>query len=337
MRKPVTMSEIAQKLNVSTVTVSKALGGKEGVSDEIRAKIKQVAKELGYHYKVSKVSPRNGLTYNIGIIIAERFISEGSSFYWKLYKRISDELMKWNYYTVFEILKFTDENNAEVTRMFTDKKVDGIMVLGQVNKKYYNMIKSLSIPVVFVDFYEKDVTQNFVVTDNYYSMYLLTSYLIDMGHSDIGFIGNIKATSSIQDRYLGYIKALIENNIDIDKCKKWYIADRNDNGEYTGFDLPEELPTAFVCNCDKVAYDLIYKLDKKGLTVPDDISIVGFDNYSYSFKNKGIITTVEVDMKTMAQISVDMIMKKINNVKVEKGIKQVEGKIVLKSSVKKLI
>ncbi|ERI94424.1 sugar-binding domain protein [Clostridiales bacterium oral taxon 876 str. F0540] len=336
MGKTVTMSDIAQKLNVSTVTISKALGDKEGVSDEMREKIKQVASEMGYRYNVAAKSLKEGLNYNIGIIIAERFIEVGASFYWQLYKKVADELMKKDYYAVFEILKHSDEENAVIPKMIYDNKVDGVIVMGQVDKRYFNMIKALPVPVVFMDFYEKDSTQDFVITDNFYSMYMLTSHLIEMGHKDIGFVGNARSTSSIQDRYLGYMKALIENNIDLEKCRQWYVSDREDDGEYTSFEVPEVLPTAFVCNCDKVAYELISKLSQSGYRVPEDISVVGFDNYVFSMESGVEITTVEVDMRTMAQTGIDIMMKKINNEKVKKGIRQISGKIIFKNSVKKI-
>lgn len=336
MGKTVTMSDIAKKLGVSTVTVSKALSDKDGVSDEIRAKIKQTANELGYSYNVAAKSLKDGRTYNVGIVIVERFIEIGASFYWQLYKKLADELMKLNYYAVLEILKISDEQKATIPKMIIDKKVDGIIVLGQVGKQYFDMIRSVEVPTVFMDFYENDITQDFVVTDNFYSMYLLTNYLVEMGHRDIGFIGNIKATSSIQDRYLGYMKALIENDIDIKRCSSWCISDRDNDGQNAGFELPETLPTAFVCNCDNTAYSLMNKLTQKGYRVPEDVSVVGFDNYVYPDVNGVSVTTVEVDKKAMAQTAVEVLMKRINNVKVKKGIRQISGKIIIKNSVKKL-
>ncbi|MDP4177621.1 MAG: LacI family DNA-binding transcriptional regulator [Bacillota bacterium] len=337
MAKTVTMGDIAKILNVSIVTVSKALSNKEGVSDEIREKIKQKANDMGYRCNVAAKALRDGLTYNVGIIIAERFIEVGVSYYWQLYKKVADELMKLNYYAVFEILDLSDEQKAAVPKMVLDNKIDGIIVLGQVSKNYYDTIKKVNVPVVFMDFYEKDSNQDFIVADNFYSMYLLTSHLIEMGHEDIGFIGNIKSTSSIQDRYLGYMKSLLENNIDLHRCAKWYVSDRNNDGKYTSFDLPETLPTAFVCNCDKVAYELIDKLESKNYKVPEDISVVGFDNYNFLKGNEIGITTVEVDMKAMAQTAVEILMKKINNIKVKRGIRQVSSKIILKESVKNIL
>lgn len=336
MGKTVVMADIAKKLNISNVTVSKALADKEGVSEELREKIKQVANEIGYRYNSAAKSLKEGLNYNIGIIIPERYIDVGASFYWQMYKKVADELMKSNYYAVFEMLKTSDEQQSVMPKMVNDSKVDGVIVLGQVKKDYFNMIKSIPVPVVFMDFYEKDNNQDFIVTDNVYSMYLLTSHLIEMGHKDIGFVGNMKSTSSIQDRYLGYMKALIENDIDIAKCQKWYISDRTNEGEYIDLELPETLPTAFVSNCDKMAYELIGKLSKEGYRVPEDISVVGFDNYVFSMEGVISVTTVEVDMKTMAQAAVDIVLKRINNAKIGRGIRQISGKIIYKDSVKKI-
>lgn len=336
MKKTVTMSDIAKKLAVSTVTVSKALSDKEGVSDEIRSKIKQVANELGYMYNTTSKALKDGLTYNVGIIIAERFIEIGVSFYWELYKKVAEELMKLNYHALFEILKHDDEQNVIIPKMIIDNKVDGVIVLGQVSKSYYNMIKSMSVPVIFMDFYENDINQDFLVVDNFYSMYFLTNHLIEMGHRDIGFVGNKKATSSIQDRYLGYLKALIENDIDIDRCNQWYISDRSNDSANVVFELTPTLPTAFVCNCDNTAYILINKLERQGYHVPNDISVVGFDNYLTPTSDGVKLTTAEVDMRAMSQTGVDILMKKIRNLKVKRGINQINCRIIFGNSVKEL-
>lgn len=334
MGKAVTMADIAKKLNTSTVTVSKAFTDKDGVSDEMRAKIKQLASELGYSYNTAAKSHNDSCTHNICIIIADRNVQIGMSFYWEIYKKLTYELMKLDNYAFIELIKHSDEIAPVIPKIINDNRVDGIIVLGQVHKNYFEMIKNQPIPVVFVDFYERDTTVDFVVTDNFYSMYQLTDYLIDMGHRDIGFIGNIHTTSSIQDRYLGYLKALIENNIDLDKCKQWYISDREEMGGAVNFAIPDKLPTAFVCNNDQVACKLINDLKAAGYNVPEDISVVGFDNYLISNDSDPKITTVEVDMKTMAQTSVDILIKRINNNKSKKGIRQIGGKIIINNSVK---
>jgi LacI family transcriptional regulator len=169
-------------------------------------------------------------------------------------------------------------------------------------------------------------------------MYLLTDYLIENGHTDIRFIGRLNATSSIQDRYLGYVKALMENEIctqdsDIPKA----INDRDDNGiTLKEFDLPEKLPTAFVCNCDETAFRLISILRARNINVPEDVSVVGFDNFIVSDVCDPPITTVEVNMKAMAEETVATMLKKLENKKYRAGRKIILGKTVIKESVKKL-
>lgn len=335
MRKIVTMADIGKKLGVSTVTVSKALSDKAGVSEEIREQIKDLALKMGYRYNSTDRS-QDSRTNNIGVIIPERFIKIGDSYYWEFYKKIADELSKINNYAIFEILKLTDEQHAAIPKMVLDRKVDGVILLGQVNKKYFNMMKALPIPAVFMDFYENDITQDFIISDNFYSMYLLTHHVVEMGHKEIGFIGNKKATTSIQDRYLGYMKALIENDIEYETCSRWYISDRDEDGVYTDYELPETLPTAFVCNCDKMAYELIHKLEQRGLKVPEDISVVGFDNYIPPNEAGEGLTTAEVDSRAMAQAGVEVLMKRIHNSKARKSIRQISCKIILRNSVKKV-
>jgi len=334
MKKSVKMSDIAQKLSVSNVTISKALADKDGVSDELRTKIKQLASEMGYNYNSTAKSLKDGHTYNIGIVVPERFLGKTMSFYWVLYQNISKELLKRDYYGIFEILKLEDEENMALPKMIQDQKIDGIIILGQAKRSYVKAIKETDTPMICMDFYENILDVDTIVTDNFYGTYLLTDYLIENGHRDIGFVGNIKATSSIQDRYLGYFKALIEN--DIPYNSEWTISDRLNSGTYIEITLPDKMPTAFVCNCDEAAYRLIKTLQQSGFLVPDDISVVGFDNYLISEICDPPITTIEVDMKAMAQTGVEMIVQRINHIHYKIGRRLISGKIVIKNSVKKI-
>ena len=108
-----------------------------------------------------------------------------------------------------------------------DKKVDGIIVLGQLETEYLKMIQECKIPMVYLDFYDEDVEESAVVADNVYGIYALTKYIISMGHKKIAFVGNIYATSSILDRYIGYYRALVENRMEI--REDYLISDRGED------------------------------------------------------------------------------------------------------------
>lgn len=333
--KNVTMKDIARMLDVSTVTVSKALSDKDGVSAELREKIKETAKQLGYRYNSLAKGMKEGRSYNIGIIIAERYIKDDmDAFYLKMFHNLVKSLSKVDYYGIMDIVSQRDEKELVMPNMISENKVDGVIILGQMNTDYLIMIKNTDIPLVFLDFYDDQLDVDSITSDNFYGAYTLTNYVISMGHREIGFVGNILATKSILDRYFGYYKALISNKIDYHE--EWLVLDRDDSGEYIDFKLPEKMPTAFVCNCDSVAYLFIRKLKKMGYKVPDEISVVGFDNYIYATLSSPRLTTVQVDMEAMAEMATHEILSKIEGDKRVFGRKVISGNLIIRDSVKKL-
>ncbi|MBZ4645950.1 MAG: LacI family transcriptional regulator [Petroclostridium sp.] len=338
MKNGVTMQDIADKLNVSCVTVSKALNDKEGVSEELKKKIKKLAEEMGYRYNTLAKSIKEGYSYNIGIIVAERFTDMkeiSQSFYMKFYQHISKMLEEHQYAGILHILMQEDEEQLNLPRIYHERKVDGFIILGQVSKKYIELLQNIEIPIIFLDFYDEHMDIDSIVTDNFYGAYQITNYLIHNGHKKIAYVGNIYATSSIQDRFLGYYKALLEHRMELNN--NYLINDRDERGKYIPFALPEDdMPTAFVCNCDQVAYNLIHKLNELDYDVPDDISVVGFDNDIFASISRPRLTTVEIDMQEMARLAVECIVKKVRNDALKYGRILIKGKIIYRDSVKKI-
>jgi LacI family transcriptional regulator len=205
--KNVTMRDIARSLDISTVTVSKALSDKDGVSTELKDKIKSVAEDMGYRYNSLAKSMKEGKSYNIGVIIADKFIKDDvDAFYLKMYHNVVKALSKANYYGIMEIVSTKAEKDLTIPNVISDNKVDGVIVLGQMWPQYLAVIKRTSLPLVFLDFYDEQLDVDSVISDSFYGAYTLTNHVISLGHKEIGFVGNIFATSSILDRYLGYYK-----------------------------------------------------------------------------------------------------------------------------------
>lgn len=332
-KKKVTLSDIAKKLNVSTVTVSKAVSDKEGVGEDLRKQIKQLAEEMGY--KTKSQTTEKTITGNIGIVIPSRFFSQSYSFYWYLFNFLSSELLNRNYYCIMELLTDEDEKNCNIPRMILDKKIDGIILLGQTSTNYIEKLNSNFENFILLDFYTNDTNIDSVINDNYHNSYLLTNYVINQGHKKLQFVGDITATTSIKDRYMGFLKALIENNIDYSNIS--IISDRDKNGSSIPIKLPlDNMPTAFICNNDETAAMVINELEKNGFKVPDNISVTGFDNYISRNKSPVEITTVYIKPENIACVAADLILKKINGTPYVKGRHLVSGEILIKNSVKKI-
>ena len=134
-KKDVRLSDIAEKLGISTVTVSKALSNKDGVGEELRAQIIQLAKQMGYKTKPASDSNGNP-TGNVGVIIPAKFFSPEVSFYWYLFTHLSTELLKRNFFTMMELVNTENEACLAMPRLLTEKKVDGLIFLGQVSTAY---------------------------------------------------------------------------------------------------------------------------------------------------------------------------------------------------------
>lgn len=331
MGKSVKMKDIADKLGVSIVTVSKALSNKQGVSDDLRVKIKKMAIDMGYKFNDNNIKDEN-YTYNIGVIVAQKYMDAENSFYFTIYNNIVKHLSDYNYYALLEVIDKEKENENNIPNIIIDKRIDAIIILGQMEESYTKTICEQDIPVIFLDFYDRHFSVDSVIGDNIYSAYAITNYLIEHGHKNIGYVGNIYANRSILDRYLGYSKALLENGIDINK--DFIIDDRDANGAFYKFRLPTNLPTAFVCNSDKTAYYFIRYLNKIGLSVPDDVSIVGFDNDIHAKICTPPITTVQIDIDKMAKKCISNIIKKIKNKGLNIDNSIIAGNIVIRQSVK---
>ncbi|MDY2813407.1 MAG: LacI family DNA-binding transcriptional regulator [Dorea sp.] len=339
MGKSVRLSDIGARLNVSTVTVSKALSGQKGVSEEMRAKIVSLADEMGYVRTTSSEKNEERSSYTIGVVVAERFLNESQSFYWKLYQEISKRAISRKCFPVLEVITYETEKNKELPKVVQEKKADGVIIMGALHTEYAKfLIDNVQIPLVNLDTTCAWEKCDCVVSNNLLGGYQMTNYLFELGHKKIGFVGTRLATNSIDDRFLGYLKSLMEHGAEV--REEWIIDDRDrEHGRVDGeefFRLPNEMPTAFFCNCDLSASLLVKKLENAGYSVPGDVSVVGFDNYvTDQFAGIGL-TTYEINTKEMAKRAVHIMIQKLENAKYTAGVFMLGGTFIERESARQV-
>lgn len=335
MKQSVNMREIGRALGVSAVTVSKALAGRSGVSEAVRERIVRKARELGYRYDLVSKGNKESLG-DVGILVPDHFLGPGNSFYASLCKKLVQQLAERSSYGVLGILSEEEELGCIYPVILGGGRVNGLVILGQVSREYIRMLESVgtSVPYVCLDFYDERSSADAVVSDGLYGSYRVTSHLIHLGHTRIGFVGSIKATSSIMDRYLGYYKSMLQHDLPIDPA--WIVPDRDVHGAYAEFRLPDPLPTAFVCNCDQAALQFIHRLQGLGISVPEDISVVGFDDYVDSSAAKPALTTFAVDQDALAREAAEMILEKMAGSTERKGRVVIGGHMVYRESARQL-
>lgn len=330
-RKSVTMADIAKALDVSIVTVSKALSDQKGVSERLRQEIFEKARELGYEI----AAPNRD--YTIGVVLAERYLDDFASFYWRMYQEVVVKAGKRHLFVIYESITEEMTKEKRLPNMVKEKKVDGLILIGNPGFGYSEYLeKNSGLPIVFLDFYNKAETVDCIISDGFYGAYILTNYLFDKGHTKIGYVGTLFATESITDRYLGYMKSLMEHGIT--PKKEYLIPDRDvETGlreNYKEFNFPKDMPTALVCNCDFIAGLVIRALREKGIRVPEDVSVVGYDNDRNPATGDIGITTYEVDIAAMAGKAVKYLVQLLSGENKAPGIHIVKGRLVEKESVK---
>ena len=345
-RKKINQKDIAKVLGISNVSVSNALAGKKGVSEEMRQRILETARKMGYDISRSeKKTEERSVT--LGIISSQRYMSEGTSFYWEMYQNTINAASGRNVLTMLEMLDESGEKDGS-SALLSKSEIDGFILIGRMGDAF--MERSLKIqnshagsdsfhrlpdrkkPVVLLDFYHEGYPCDAVLSNNYMGAYRITKYLTDRGHKEIGFVGTGRTSSNIMERYYGFCRCMLEQNLPI--RQEWLLEDRDLETETPRIVLPPELPTAFVCGSDYTAGILYNELLARGLRVPEDISVIGYDDYLYgnSFSEK--LTSYHVDMAEMAKEAVRLILRRIEFPGEPYCVCRIDSQIVERESVR---
>lgn len=335
MAKAVKLADIAREVGVSTVTVSKALSGQKGVSEKMRERIRNLAEELGYRQpSAARQETERRRSYQIGVLVEESYLDKYDSFYWQMYQQVSTCALSRDCFTLMEVVSHRAGEQQELPKLLREQKVHGVIVIGKMRDSFLQLLREAgTVPAVYVDFTDEGQEADAVVSDSYYGAYYLTNYLLGRGHTRIAYVGTLLATGSITDRYFGYVKALLEHGIR--PREDWILEDRDrDSGQIREelLRLPEEMPTAFFCNCDLTAGKLIQRLRECGYRVPEDVAVAGFDNYIYPGSCDIGITTYEVDQEAMAGQAVALLIERMEKKCGCYGTHVVGGRLVIRES-----
>lgn len=320
----VTMKEIAEKFGVSINTVSLVLNNKSGVSDEMRLNILRAAEEMGYLETKEKFI-RTFARTNICLMMQKRY-SRDMDFYGKILIAAVEEARKNGYDT---LMNFFDDDDFEVPKTIAERRASGVIVIGKIKDQNIESIRACRIPLVLVD--HASLTQNIdsIITDNKLGGYVIARYLINKGFKKIGFFGELKYSLSIKERYWGYKEALSncmgeELGDELDQYVHTYsildgiesaILSNNTKEIVELIKKQETLPEVFMCSNDKAAISLMGALQILGYKIPEDISIVGFDNIEMCEKISPKLTTVNVNKEIMGKRAVQRLLHRIGHEK----------------------
>lgn len=328
--KSVSMEIIAKQLNVSTVTVHKALNNQKGVSEQLKTKILQLAGQLGYE------SPKIECNNFIFLIHKNLILNGDDSFFSQIYNYINDECVlagaKLNL-IVHDNLAATLNS---IKTVLDNDKLSGFFIAGNIDRDIENCVAKLKKPTVFVDckINESDCDEhnfNYISTDNFFGGYALTEHLISYGHKNIGFIGDI-SFSATADRYFGYLKALLKNGISPNQS---YFINSNIESNFQT-KLPLNLPTAYICHSDRAAIKLYALLKAQNITIGEQVSVAAFNNSQLCEFVYPTLTSVSVPLQLYAKLCTNYMLKILNPLSVPLNYLKINPQIYHRQSVKDL-
>ena len=327
----ITQKDVAKKAGVTFITVSRVVNNEGNVKEETRKKVEEAIKELGYFPSFSGKALNSGKCNTIAIATPITYDIGGRSEYLLGLLSGIDTISKS--YDCDVLLNTFDEDDTtyDYLRAFRQRKVDGIIYVGlkKMPEVMLQELKTFKFPCVVIGDRPIKDGLSWVDTDNFTAGYNSTKELIKLGHKNIGFFGlneNI-FNQNISDRESGYLQAMQEAfNFSKNDCRKFIIRSSYDRPSilenfenYIKDNISsKDFPSAIFCSTDERIPSVLKVLKKYNLSVPEDISLVGFDGFLIDnpFLDFSIATNPQ-PLKEMGKKAAEMLFERIKNPELE--------------------
>jgi LacI family transcriptional regulator len=332
--------ELAAILNLSVTTVSRVLNGKADVyriSPVTSKRVMDVAREMNYFPNKIARGLKLERTDTLGLIIPD----VANPFFASIAKTIELEARK-NGYSLILCDSLDDiDTETELLQLLAGRKVDGIIIAPVgLGKSHIVNIQQAGIPLVVVDRYFPGSNIPYITSDNYKGAFKAVEHIILNGHKRIACIQGIRGISANTERVKGYEDAHLKYNIPFDHG----LIVGDDFGEENGYIQTRILlnrknrPTAIFALSNLISLGIIRALSETGLSIPDDISLVSFDEQPYSAFLASPMTTIEQRREEIGRMSVSVLLEIINNNGAQHDVNiMLEPRLIIRNSVKKLI
>lgn len=330
------MRDVADRAGVSVTTVSHVVNNTRPVSDELHHRVSSAMDELGYQPNVLARSLRRGETHTVGVILPD----SSNPYFAELARCIEDHSFEKGY----SVILCNSDNNTDKERLYTqvlaDKQVDGIvMVAAGDSVENINGLLNRGIHLVLVDRFIPEVQVDFVLVDNKKGAKIATQHLIELGHKSIGCIVGPKNVILSKERLEGYRQALIENGIPY----RNELVIEGDFQYKDGFEAANKLlsvnvePTAIFATNDLMAVGAVSSGLERGLSIPGQLSVIGFDNIPLASYANPPITTIDQPKSEIGALATEILLHRMGDPDIQPRVEILDPKIVVRKSTSRLL
>ena len=330
MRRAVSILDIAREAGVSHTTVSRALRDSPLISKEVRINIQQLAREMGYTPNAVAQSLKGQRTHSVGLVVTT--ISD--PFVGRVVRGI-DEFAQAANLSVFLAASYNDpDREMSVIETFHRRRVDGIIVAAaQISAQYARRLANINVPTVLINQQAETRYEmlHSVAIDDYGGARLALRHLLDLGHCAIGYLGARNRPRSNHQRLAAYHAGLAEAGIEpqdawvqMTPADHHYHTDDVVGGHSLTPGLLDSGVTAIFCYNDMIAVGAILACQERGVAVPDQLSIVGFDDIELAQYVTPSLTTVHQPKLRLGQLAMEMLLDLMADRPVEDQVLQTE-------------
>ncbi|HBM79327.1 MAG TPA: LacI family transcriptional regulator [Clostridiaceae bacterium] len=311
-----TLKDVAKAANVSTSTVSRVIANNPKISEETKNRVTDIIKRMNYHPNAIARSLANKATRILGIILPnEADDLFKNPFFIQAMTGISIYAQSRGYYIMYAFGKSEKEELSHIKRYISSRLTDGIILLtARHSDKCIQYLKEKEYPFAVIGRPEEPEGVLWVDNDNFQAMYTVVNFLIQKGHTAIGFIGGPQDMTMSRDRLKGYKEALSTNGISIDEK---LIVQENNFTEQCGYAAMNEIldykiPSAVVAIDDLFTFGAMKAVKDRGM---DKIPMVGFNNIPLAAYQPIPISSVDINAEELGYNAARLLIEKLENVK----------------------
>lgn len=307
----ITIYDVAKAANVSTATVSKVINETGKISDATRVRVKAIIAELGYRPSLIASALLTKKTGTIGLLIPDIT----NPYFSEVVRQLDNHCTEQGY----SLTVCNTDNDENKTQAYIDllrqKGVDALIISAGIKKtEIITQLQAEKIPLLLFATAVANFSVNTVIVDEYAGTTMAINHLIDMGCKNIGFIGG-KGIERNSNKTRAYYDVLLKNNLPVheltvDQSNSAILRNIDTLGNI--FDSQPQLDGIFACS-DLAAIGILKEAQKRGIIVPEQLKIVGFDNTIFTTLTTPELSTVAQPIEEMAQVGVAMLIQNINN------------------------
>ncbi|MEU1518733.1 LacI family DNA-binding transcriptional regulator [Streptomyces sp. NPDC005811] len=326
----VTIAQVAEEAGVSAMTVSNVMNGKPGASEETRRRVLEVAARLGYRPNVSARNLKAGRSGLIGLIALDLTSQYGL----EILRGVADELADAEQELLVNASYHDAAREKDRIEFLGRGLVDGVLLIAPVlENDTVELLRRQKLPCVIIDPRRLDVPLPRLSVDNYHGMRQGTQHLIDLGHTRIGYLRGEEDLESTSIRFQGFEDAMRLAGLKVEE----QLVASCDFSYASGFRaasrlIAEHRPTAIVAGADLMALGAVDAARARGLTVPSDFSVVGFDDLPQAAQSFPGLTTVRQPLHDMGQKAARALLSLIEGQRLLMEHMEVGTQLVIRNS-----